>query len=89
MTLRTLPAAPGVTCVLHAYHSPEVVSFDVHHVIPISMGGPDIATNRIIVCPTGHRNVHTLIHALTSGDEVHATDWGRTTWDYAHRALDA
>ncbi len=87
MTATTLPAIAGRRCVLHKYHSPEVVSFDVHHVVPTYMGGPDVASNRVVVCPTGHRNVHVLIGALVAGRAVRNQDWGRMTWDYAHRAL--
>lgn len=83
----TLPASTGRRCVLHRYHSPEVVSFDVHHVIPTYMGGLDVSANRIVVCPTGHRNLHVLIGALLAGRAVAVRDWGHTTWDFAHRAF--
>lgn len=85
--MRTLAAGPNVVCVLHRYHRPEVVSFDVHHVIPTYMGGPDVLSNRIVVCPTGHRNLHVLIGALLAKRAVDVHDWGHTTWDFAHRAF--
>jgi hypothetical protein len=28
------------------------------------MGGPDTPENRVSICPTGHTNVHHLIHLL-------------------------
>jgi len=33
------------------------------------MGGPDVPGNRIAVCDTGHRNIHTLMGPLA----VHGT----------------
>lgn len=86
MAQTTLPAGPGVECVLHAYHSPEVTSYDVHHAIPVSMGGPDIASNRVVVCPTGHRNVHVCIQSMIRGKAKRST-WGKMTWDLASRAI--
>ena len=84
--MRTLPAGPGVTCALHHYHSPEVASYDEHHAVPVSMGGPDVAENLVVVCPTGHRNVHVCIAAMKRGTARQA-DWGRTTWALAERAF--
>lgn len=51
-------------CALHAYHWPPVLDGDIHHIIPLSMGGPDTNDNIMHVCPTGHRNVHEVITAL-------------------------
>lgn len=51
------------TCEVHADHRPRVSDVDVHHVWPTGMGGPDVPANRVDVCPTGHRNVHTLLRA--------------------------
>ncbi len=82
---RTLPAGPGVSCVLHRYHSPVPASFDEHHAIPVSMGGPDVPSNLVVVCPTGHRNVHVCIAKLIRGGDV--SDFGETTRALARRAL--
>jgi len=83
--MRTLPAGPGVVCVLHRYHSPVPASFDVHHVIPLSMDGPDTRDNLVVVCPTGHRNVHACIALILKGLPTY--DFGETTRVLAHRAL--
>jgi len=52
-------------CVLHKQHgSAEPLAEEVHHIWPRAMGGPDIKENRVSICPTGHTNVHRLIHLL-------------------------
>lgn len=51
----------GVGCQVHAWHRPRVSEPDVHHVWPLGDGGPDTAENRVVVCPTGHRNIHVLL----------------------------
>lgn len=83
---RTLPAGPGVACELHAYHSPEVASFDEHHIVPRADGGPDRPTNMLVVCPTGHRNLHVLLAQMKRGT-ARRGDWGAETWYFASRGL--
>ena len=34
------------------------LSADVHHVLPLSEGGPDIKSNMLCLCPTCHRKFH-------------------------------
>jgi hypothetical protein len=86
--VRALPNDGTVSCVLHQYHSPEVASFDEHHAVPRYYGGPDVPSNIVVLCPTGHRNVHTLLRLfeLIGPDAVDRNTWGRTTWDLATRA---
>lgn len=48
-------------CELHSRHIPEPHHNHVHHVWPLGRGGPAIAENRIVVCPTGHANIHQLL----------------------------
>ena len=85
--VRVLPNDGSVECTLHRYHSPEVVSFDEHHVIPKGKGGPDEDTNIEVVCPTGHRNVHTLMRLFDriGPEKVERTSWGEATWAMALR----
>lgn len=58
---------PGDQCETHAYHWPPVLETEVHHVQPLAMGGPDVAQNRVKVCPSGHSNIHKVLHALALG----------------------
>jgi hypothetical protein len=57
-------------CVLHKVHLPNSLELQVHHEWPLGMGGPDIETNRRLVCPTGHRNVHAIIRLLVDDQPV-------------------
>lgn len=48
-------------CLLHRKHMPESHINHRHHVYPLGEGGPDIEDNIVVVCPTGHVNVHDLL----------------------------
>jgi hypothetical protein len=48
-------------CVVHKQHTPKSHINEIHHVWPKGDGGPDIPQNRIVVCATGHNNIHALI----------------------------
>ncbi len=45
-------------CQLHGRHMPMSHVNHRHHVWPLGEGGPDISDNIVVVCPTGHYNVH-------------------------------
>ncbi len=49
-------------CRVHTKHVPNPHSVDRHHVWPTADGGPDIPENIVVVCPTGHRNIHDLLN---------------------------
>lgn len=55
--------AGDVTCACVTAHSPVPVDVEVHHVLPLSWGGPDTAANRTPICPTAHSSVHWLLRA--------------------------
>ena len=38
---------------------------ETHHIIPLSLGGPDIEANMIAICPNEHREAH---HGLRAGE---------------------
>jgi hypothetical protein len=57
-------------CQVHGSHRPEVITLHVHHVQPLSMGGPNLPSNKVVVCPTGHYNVHAVLAALVFGHDV-------------------
>jgi hypothetical protein len=54
-------------CEVHAYHRPQPLRVDVHHIQPRGMGGADVPGNKIRVCPTGHFNIHRLMGSLLKG----------------------
>jgi hypothetical protein len=48
-------------CQVHQKHMPETHINHRHHVWPKGDGGPDISDNIIVVCATGHYNIHDLL----------------------------
>lgn len=61
------------------------LSADVHHVLPLSDGGPDIKSNMLCLCPTCHRKFHSGEFRLRSKaggmyvrDELLGKDLGLT-----------
>lgn len=57
-------------CLVHGSHRPEVITPHDHHIQPLGMGGPDVATNIVTICPTGHGNVHAALAAIVFGHEM-------------------
>jgi hypothetical protein len=68
----TAPVArlAGDQCQVHRYHWPPVLETEVHHVQPLGMGGPDIPSNTVKVCGSGHANIHRVLHALAYGRQT-------------------
>jgi hypothetical protein len=66
------PVGTSVPCQAHRYHSPKPLYSEIHHVVPrawqatwVPEGAHGLwAPQTIALCPTGHRNVHRVIHAL-------------------------
>jgi hypothetical protein len=48
-------------CEVHKTHIPATHVNEIHHIWPLGHGGPNIAGNRIVVCATGHNNIHQLL----------------------------
>lgn len=49
-------------CQVHlTKHIPESHINHRHHVYTLGDGGPDIEDNIVVVCPTGHSNIHDLL----------------------------
>lgn len=61
---RLEPVTTSEACEVHTAHMPNSHVNDRHHVWPLGHGGPNIPENIITVCPTGHRNIHTLLERL-------------------------
>lgn len=59
-------------CPCSKRHSPRVVATDTHHILPLSWGGPNVAANRVELCPTTHRQVHRLLDAYVAAGNVPA-----------------
>ncbi len=50
-------------CELHMSHRPRPGRSVMHHILPLSWGGPSEPENEMWVCDTGHYNIHILIDA--------------------------
>ena len=72
----------GQVCRCAADHRPAPLELNAHHVWPLGMGGPDIAANKVWLCPTAHVNVHELLRLFLRDHRVWA--WGETTAAYEH-----
>lgn len=69
------PTTTAAPCEIHKKHFPSSYQNEVHHVWPRGEGGPDIPANRVVVCATGHNNIHLLI----SQYKIHR---GNLPWSY-------
>jgi hypothetical protein len=58
-----MQAGTALPCQLHKVHHPRCHVNEVHHVWPLGDAGQDLAANKVIVCATGHNNVHHLLDA--------------------------
>jgi hypothetical protein len=61
---RLLLPSPTTVCQVHHDHRPFPLLLEVHHILPLAMGGKNELANKVIVCPTGHYNIHRLMHNL-------------------------
>jgi hypothetical protein len=62
-TLRVL----GDWCLVHGDHRPRPTRTVKHHVWPQQYGGPTIDSNLVLICDTGHYNVHAALDAMLAG----------------------
>lgn len=80
-------------CEVHMTHSPDPKRLNVHHVLPLSWGGPDEPWNKVTICMTGHGNVHSLLneYVRAKGEPPWSVriHWGDGERDLALRAWDA
>lgn len=51
----------GQKCGCSADHNPDPLELNEHHVWPLGMGGADVASNKVWLCPTAHTNVHEIL----------------------------
>ncbi len=63
-------------CMCVTEHRPPVVTFQRHHIVPKSWGGPDVATwngkpQIVITCGTTHDSVHMLLNHWVRAWKAH------------------
>lgn len=66
----TVPLMTQQPCLIHNRHRPTSHINHRHHVWPLASGGPTTADNIVVVCPTGHSNIHHLLQLLERGNGV-------------------
>lgn len=75
----------GNHCVVHGYHWPKPLRTVKHHIVPEYLGGPDTKDNLVLVCDTGHYNIHRLLDLLRAGKPMEGGT--RTERTYAHQGF--
>lgn len=58
------PRTTVLACQVHKSHTPRSHINEKHHIWPQGRGGPTVAENLVVVCATGHNNIHTAMDAL-------------------------
>jgi hypothetical protein len=58
------PLRTTAACQVHRAHLPRSHVNHRHHVWPLGHGGPDVPANIVVVCPSGHSNIHELLGLL-------------------------
>jgi len=51
-------------CQVHTKHIPATHLNERHHIWPLGHGGPSVKENLVVVCATGHNNIHMLLAQL-------------------------
>lgn len=62
-----LPSQTAEPCQVHGSHRPHTEVNERHHIWPLGHGGPNKAANLVVVCATGHNNIHRLLDLLIAG----------------------
>ncbi len=71
-------------------HSPPAPKTQVHHIVPLSWGGPNVAENRIVLCGTTHDAIHELLNRAvrTKTHPTYGNGFGNAAVTLARRGLD-
>lgn len=85
MTAPLTASAKTHPCWCVKTHSPMVNRTHIHHIHPLSMGGPDTPANRIPLCPTTHGEVHLILEHFARGDRKRRASWGKYAYALAVR----
>lgn len=54
----------GKVCPCVSDHRPPVLELNDHHILPLYLGGPDVADNLVTICPNAHVSTHELLRLL-------------------------
>ena len=62
----------GFACHQHT----DMVSYEIHHVWPTAYHGPDIASNKVKICPNAHSDIHWLLERMLEGKPNNLREYG-------------
>jgi hypothetical protein len=65
-----------------------MVSYEIHHVFPREFGGPDVAANKVRICPNAHSDIHYAMDRLLVGKPVNRREFGVKVWRLMMRGLE-
>jgi hypothetical protein len=54
----------------------QLVPQERHHVWPLGYHGPDVASNRVLICANAHGDIHYLMEAMLKGRAVDRRTYG-------------
>jgi hypothetical protein len=54
----------SLSCQVHKTHQPRSHVNERHHIHPLGYHGPDVASNIVVVCATGHNSIHQLLEKM-------------------------
>ena len=69
----------GFVCHNHT----SMVSYEIHHVWPHGYHGPNIASNKIKICPNAHSDIHFLMELMLKGKPYNHREFGPAIQRYA------
>lgn len=79
--------ATSLRCECVASHSPSNRHTHQHHIFPSSMGGPDVDSNIVAICPNLHAATHQLLRITGARYDGDTPFWIRRRFPYAAREL--
>jgi hypothetical protein len=54
----------SLPCQVHHTHYPRSHVNEIHHVWPLGYHGPNVSSNTVVVCATGHNSIHHLLEIM-------------------------
>lgn len=51
-------------CLCVSDHRPPVLEYELHHIQPLYLNGPDVPENKVWLCSNAHTSVHELIRLM-------------------------
>ena len=65
--------ARGTSCAVHTHDS--TVPQERHHVWPLGYHGPDVASNKVLICCNAHSDAHYFMEYMLRHNGAWPPDW--------------